>query len=161
MVTYIPEICPYKDNCTECVTNQINSDIRYVCAYPFHEGTIEIVKRWNENIKNIPQKDEYMLDGIDHWHVHRFEMIPDMSDIECGKCNKEFRDEADKLISAGFDIGFNTDHGVGHIKIEDREKKKGFIVELWQNQFKTEIIKDTLDEVLDWVIYFHCNNKNL
>ena len=152
MIQYIPEICPHQDECFEsgCVTNQKHPDVRYICAYPFYEEKIEIIKRWNENIKKIPQKDEFTLEGIDHWHMYGFEMIPNI--IECSKRNQELRDEAERLIMSGFDLGFNNNSGVGSIL---RAESGGFVIELWQNLMKTEILKETLDEVLDWIIYFY------
>lgn len=121
------------------------------------------IKKWNENIKNIPQIDEHTLEGIDHWYVHRFKMIPNTSKLEYGKHNQVFRDEAEKLVNAGFDLAFNEDHGVGNILIEENKKEIGeeiiiermFTVELWQNLVVTRIHKETLDEVLDWILYFH------
>lgn len=149
MIQYVPEICPYKDRCDECVTLNIHSDVKYICAFPFHEEKIEIVKKWNENIKKIPQVDEFALEGIKHWHIYNFEMILDVPNYDMR--DQEARDEAARLVAAGFDLGFNENHGVGYVRREDR----GFVIELWQNLVKTEFRKETLDEVLDWVIYFH------
>lgn len=148
-VIYIPEICPYKDRCNECVTLSIHSGVSYICAFPFREEQVEIVKKWNENIKKIPQMDEYTLEGIKHWHMHQFKMVLDSS--VCCEYDGEIRDEAARLIDAGFDIGFNENHGVGHAHREG----SGFVIELWQKHSKAEFRKDTLNEVLDWIIYFH------
>lgn len=103
--------------------------------------------RWEESIKKIPQKNEFVLEGIEAWHISMHEMIPNSTDIH----NQLFREEAAKLIACGFDLGFNIDHGVGHILVTDN----GFIIELWQSTKRTKIYKNTLDEVLDWIIYFY------
>lgn len=147
---------------SDCITNAKHPNVRYVCAYPFREEKIEIIKKWNENIKKILQIDEFTLEGIVHWQVYRFKMIPNVSELECGKSNQKFRDEAAKLIAVGFDLGFNEEYGVGDILIEEKVNEigekiiRGFIIELWQDSVETRIYKETLDEVLDWIIYFHC-----
>ena len=109
------------------------------------------ISRWKEAIKKIPQKDESDdesdLKGIDTWHVSNCEMVPNFTDIH----NPLFREEAARLIDAGFDLAFNTDHGVGRIIVADN----GFVIELSRYMKTTQIEKTTLDEVLDWIVYFY------
>lgn len=107
----------------------------------------EKINKWNESIKKIPQKDEYELEGIKNWHIYQFEMIPNCSRVH----EKLFKDEAVKLLDAGFCLAINTEYGVGNIYV----LKDGFRIELWQNNKKKDIYKRTLDEVLDWIIYFY------
>lgn len=105
--------------------------------------------KWEDAIKKIPQIDEYELEGIKNWHISCFGMIPNSGDIH----EKSFREEAAKLLDAGFNLAINTEKGVGSIITTD----DGFTIELWQNKNKKFIHKETLDEVLDWVIYFYDN----
>jgi len=106
-----------------------------------------MINKWDEAIKKIPQKDEFELEGIESWHISKCEMIPNSTDIH----SQLFREEAIKLIASGFDLAFNTGHGVGNIRVVDN----GFTIELWQNKKKTEIHKNTLNNVLDWIISFY------
>ena len=103
--------------------------------------------KWEECIIIIPQKDEFRLQGIENWHISLREMVPNSAGIH----KKSFREEAYKLMAAGFPIAFNTDYGVGGI----HKAEEGFVIELWQDVKKTDIYKKTLDEVLDWIIYFY------
>ncbi len=103
--------------------------------------------KWRDAIKKIPQIDEYELEGIRHWRISDFEMIPNYEGIE----EKSFREEAVRLLGAGFNLAINTENGVGSIIV----REDGFTIELWQNNNKKFIHKETLDEVLDWVIYFY------
>ena len=102
---------------------------------------------WNESIKKIPRKDEFELEGIKNWHICHFEMIPNGGGIH----EQLFREEAFKLLSSGFNLAINTEKGVGSIHV----LKDGFMIELWQYNKKKEIYKKTLDEILDWIIYFY------
>lgn len=110
---------------------------------------VDISNKWKESIKTIPQKDEFELEGIKSWHISHFEMIPNF------RCMHEplFREEAIKLLVAGFDLAINDEYGVGSIRVTD----DGFVIELWQNNKKKNIHKKTLDELLDWIIYFYDN----
>lgn len=110
-----------------------------------------MIDKWNESIKKIPQKDEFTLEGIETWHISRYEMNPNYADTH----SPLFKEEAVKLIASGFDLAFNTSHGTGSIHVEDNV----FMIELWQYMKKTEIYKDTLDEVLDWIAYFYDHEK--
>ena len=91
-------------------------------------------------------------------------MMPNGPALKCGKRNQKFRDEAKKLIYAGFDIGFSEAHGAGTILVDERDKKIGdkvlkersFTIELCQKSSTVRFHKETLEEVLDWLIYFHC-----
>lgn len=105
--------------------------------------------KWEDAIKKIPQIDEYELEGIKHWRISDFEMIP----IYDGIHEKSFREEAARLIDAGFNLAINTENGVGSVLVRD----DGFTIELWQYNNKRLIHKASLDEVLDWVIYFYDN----
>lgn len=105
------------------------------------------MNKWEESIKKIPQKDEFELEGIKNWHIYDFEMIPNSEGLH----DKLFREEAVKLLVAGFDLAINADHGVGSIL----KKNDEFVIELWQHNKKKVIHKKTLDEVLDWIIYFY------
>jgi hypothetical protein len=108
---------------------------------------INMVNKWKESIKKIPQKDKFELKGIKNWHINHFEMIPNAEGIH----EQLFREEAVKLLAAGFDLAINVEHGVGSICITKDE----FVIELWQYNKKKLIHKKTLDEVLDWIIYFY------
>lgn len=108
---------------------------------------INMTDKWEESIKKIPEKDEFELEGIKTWHINHFEMIPNSSDIH----EQLFREEAVKLLAAGFDLAFNDQNGVGSILVTN----DGFDIELWQHNKKKVIYKKTLDEVLDWIIYFY------
>jgi len=105
--------------------------------------------KWKEYIKKIPQKDEFELEGIKNWHINHFEMIPNFRAMH----EPLFREEAIKLLAAGFDLAINDEYGVGSIRVTT----DGFVIELWQNNKKKNIHKKTLDEVLDWIIYFYDN----
>ena len=106
-----------------------------------------MVNKWKESIKKIQQKDEFELEGIKNWHINHFEMIPNSECIH----EQLFREEAVKLLDAGFDLAINAEHGTGSICVT----KHGFVIELWQYNKKKVIHKETLDEVLDWIIYFY------
>lgn len=107
-----------------------------------------MANNWKEAIKQIPRKDEFELEGIKNWHISsNFEMIPNSAGIH----EQLFRDEAIKLLAAGFDLAINTENGVGSIRVT----KVGFDIELWQYNKKRVLHKETLDEVLDWIIYFY------
>jgi len=108
--------------------------------------------KWNESIKKIHQNDEFTLEGIETWHISRYEMNPNSKDMH----SPLFREEAVKLIASGFNLAFNFSHGTGSIHATDN----WFTIELWQYMKKTEICKNTLDEVLDWLIYFYDNEKS-
>jgi hypothetical protein len=110
-------------------------------------GEINMANKWEESIKKIPQKDEFELEGIKTWHINHSEMIPNSEYIH----EQLFREEAVKLLAKGFDLAFNDDNGVGSIHVTD----DGFDIELWQYYKKKVIHKKTLDEVLDWIIYFY------
>lgn len=110
-------------------------------------GEIDMDNKWEESIKKIPQKDEFELEGIKNWHIYQFEMIPNSEGIH----EQLFREEAVKLLAAGFDLAINVEHGVGSICVTN----DGFAIELWQYNKKKVIYKKTLDEVLDWIIYFY------
>ncbi len=110
---------------------------------------IDIVNKWKESIKKIPQKDEFELEGIKNWHIYRHGMIPNFR----GMHEPLFREEAAKLLAAGFDLAINDEYGVGSIHVID----DGFVIELWQYNEKKVIHKETLDELLDWIIYFYDN----
>ncbi len=107
----------------------------------------KLLERWNECIKKIPQKDEFSLEGIETWHVFHYEMIPNSIEMH----NPLFREEAIKLIASGFNLAINDDHGTGSIIVTN----EGFDIELWQHNKKKVIHKKTLDEVLDYLIYFY------
>ncbi len=107
----------------------------------------EKINRWNESIKKIPQKDEYELEGIKNWNIYDFKMVPNSSGMQ----EELFRDEGVRLLDAGFDLAINTEYGVGDVHV----LKDRFRIELWQNDKKKDIYKDTLGEVLDWIIYFY------
>lgn len=129
------------------------------CHMEDAEKSIEKAKedRWAECIKKIPQKDEFELEGIKNWRISQFAMIPNSAGLH----EKSFREEAYKLLASGFDLAFNTDHGVGSIrKANDDIIKDGFFIEFWQDLKKKDIYKKTLDEVLDWIIYFYDNEDN-
>ena len=112
------------------------------------ERDINMTNKWKEAIKKIPRKDEFELEGIKNWHIsHRSEMIPNSAGIH----EQLFREEAVKLLAAGFDLAINAEHGTGSIFV----KNDGFVIELWQYNKKKVIYKKTLDEVLDWIIYFY------
>ena len=102
--------------------------------------------RWKESTAKIPQKDEFTLEGIETWHISQFEMNPNYADMH----NPLLREEAVKLVASGFSLAFNFSHGTGSIL----ETECGFAIELWQNRKKMTICKDSLDEVIDWIIYF-------
>jgi hypothetical protein len=106
-----------------------------------------MTNKWKESIKKIPQKNEFELEGIKTWHINHSEMIPNYENIH----DRLFREEAVKLLDAGFDLAVNDENGVGSIRVTD----DGFVVELWQYNKKKVIYKKTLDEVLDWIIYFY------
>ena len=91
------------------------------------------MNKWNESIKKIPQKDEFELEGIKNWYIHDFEMIPNTA----GMHEQLFREEAIKLLSAGFNLAINVEHGVGSV----HALKDGFMVELWQYNKKKRYIK--------------------
>jgi hypothetical protein len=105
--------------------------------------------KWKESTAKIRQKDEYTLEGIETWYVSHYEMLPNYGDIH----NPLFREEARKLVASGFDLAFNCSHGTGSVIATDG----GFIIELWQYMNKTAMCKNTLDEVIDWIIYFYEN----
>lgn len=102
--------------------------------------------KWKELTGKIPQKDEYTLEGIETWYISHFEMNPNYADMH----NPLLREEARKLVASGFSLAFNFSRGTGSIL----KTESGFTIELWQYQKKTTICKDTLDEVIDWIIYF-------
>lgn len=106
-----------------------------------------MTNKWEDAVKKIPQKDEFELEGIKTWHINHFEMIPNSSDIH----EPLFKEDAVKLLGAGFDLAINDQNGVGNVIV----KSDGFDIELWQNNKKSVIHKDTFDEVLDWIIYFY------
>ena len=108
-----------------------------------------MTNKWKESIKKIPQKDEFELEGIKNWHINNFEMIPNSD----GMHEPLFREEAVKLLATGFDLAINDENGVGSILVAN----DGFDIELWQYNKKKVIHKKTLDEVLDWIIYFYDN----
>lgn len=108
-----------------------------------------MVNKWEESIKKIPQKDEFELEGIKTWHIYQHEMIPNFR----GTHEQLFREEAVKLLATGFDLAINDEYGVGSIRVTN----DGFIIELWQHNNKKVIHKETLDELLDWIIYFYDN----
>jgi hypothetical protein len=108
------------------------------------------INRWNEAIKKIPQKDEFTLEGIETWHILHHEMIANYADMH----NPLFKEEAIKLIASGFNLGFNTDRGTGSIRVTDDGLSTEFIIELWQNMKKVNIYKNSLDDVVDWLIRF-------
>lgn len=110
---------------------------------------INMTNKWKDAIKKIPQKDEFELEGIKTWHINNFEMIPNSGDMH----EPLFREEAVKLLAAGFDLAINDENGVGSIIVTN----DGFDIELWQYNKKKVIHKKTLDEVLDWIIYFYDN----
>lgn len=116
-------------------------------------GEINMTNKWEESIKKIPQKDEFELEGIKIWHIHHSEMIPNSEGIH----EQLFREEAVKLLAAGFNLGINAEHGVGSICVTN----DGFVIELWQYYKKKVIHKKTLDEVLDWIIYFYDHSKDV
>lgn len=105
------------------------------------------IDRWEESIKKIPLKDEYSLEGIETWHVSHYEMVPDSTDIH----SPLFKEEAVKLLASGFDLAINDECGTGSILVTN----DGFDIELWQYNKKKVIHKKTLDEVIDWLIYFY------
>lgn len=164
MIQYIPEKCPHEKECYDagCVSIEKHPDVHYICAYPFRESQIKVIKKWNESIKKISQIDEFALRDINRWHINKFRLYPNMVELEVEAKNTALLNEAKLLMEAGFDLGFNESHGVGDIVIEERgigKKEKVFVIELWQNRIKQRIIKDTLDEVIEWIIYFH-NYRN-
>lgn len=108
-----------------------------------------MVDKWEESIKIIPQKDKFELEGIKTWHICHFEMVPNPKDIH----GPLFREEAFKLLATGFDLAINDECGVGSIRVTN----DGFEIESWQYKKKKIIHKKTLDEVLDWIIYFYDN----
>lgn len=107
----------------------------------------DIESKWKECIAKIPQKDEFTLEGIETWHVSHYEMVPDYGAIH----SPLFKDEAMKLIASGFSLAFNCSNGTGSILVTEG----GFTIELWQYMKKTVIYKNTLDDVIDWIIYFY------
>lgn len=111
-----------------------------------------MINKWEESIKKIPQKDEFELEGIKTWHINHFEMIPNSDGIH----EPLFREEAAKLLAAGFDLAINDDNGVGSIIVT----KNGFEIELWQYNKKKVIYKKALDEVLNWIIYFYDGSRS-
>lgn len=102
---------------------------------------------WKKLTEKIPQKDEFTLEGIDAWYISHGEMAPNKEYMH----SPLFREEAVKLVASGFNLVFNTDHGVGSILVAD----DGFTIELYKNMKRTTIHKNTMDEVLDWMIYFY------
>lgn len=150
MVIYIPEKCPDTEKCKNGSCTQLKSETKYICDHPFCSQKIEIIKKWNESIKNIPQVDEYTLEGIKCWRICDFELIPNNEILN----NDELYTEADKLIKSGFNLGFNTEYGVGHIKTQDKE----YSIELWQWCVKSYPVKNkTLKECIDWIIELYKN----
>lgn len=111
----------------------------------------KLIERWNESIKKIPQKDDSSLEGIETWHVSHHEMIPNSAEMH----NPLFREEAVKLLAAGFDLAINDDFGTGSILVSN----DGFDIELWQYNNKKVIHKKTLDEVIDLLINFYEKGK--
>jgi hypothetical protein len=105
--------------------------------------------RWKESTAKIRQKDEYTLEGIETWYISHYEMFPNYGDIH----SPLLREEARKLVASGFDLAFNCSYGTGSVIATDG----GFIIELWQYMNKTAMCKNTLDEVIDWIIYFYEN----
>lgn len=59
--------------------------------------------KWKESTEKIPQKDEFMLEGIETWHISQFEMNPNYADMH----NPLLREEARKLVASGFSLAFN------------------------------------------------------
>ncbi len=106
-----------------------------------------IMSKWKECIKKIPLKDEYSLEGIETWHISHHEMIPCFREVH----NPLFREEARKLVACGFNLAFNDSNGTGNILATEG----GFVIESWRYMKKTVIYKNTLDEVLDWIVYFY------
>jgi hypothetical protein len=102
-----------------------------------------MVSRWKESIKKIPQKDEFSLEGIETWYISHCEMNPNYADIR----SPLLKEDAVKLIASGFSLAFNCSNGTGNIIVAD----SGFTIELWQYMKKTVIHKETLDDVLEWV----------
>lgn len=110
---------------------------------------INMINKWEESIKKIPQKDEFELEGIKTWHINHSEMIPNSNSEDMH--GQLFREEAVKLLDAGFELAINDENGVGSIRVTN----DGFDIEIWQYNKKKVIHKKTLDEVLDWIIYFY------
>lgn len=106
-----------------------------------------MTNKWEDAIKKIPQKDEFELEGIKTWHIYSSDMVPNPSDMH----GSLFREDAAKLLDAGFNLAINDENGVGSIIVTN----DGFDIELWQNNKKSVIHKETFDDVLDWIIYFY------
>lgn len=106
-----------------------------------------VMSMWKASIKKIPQKDEFSLEGIETWHISHCEMNPNYADIH----SPLLKEEAVKLIASGFSLAFNCSNGTGSIIVTD----DGFTIELWQYMKKTVMHKETLDDVLEWVVYLY------
>lgn len=110
-----------------------------------------IINKWNKSIEIIPLKDEFSLEGIETWHVSHYEMIPNSTEIH----SPLFKEDALKLLAAGFNLAINDELGTGSIIVTN----DGFDIELWQHMNKKIIHKKTLDDVLDWLISFYDEGK--
>ncbi len=77
---------------------------------------IEEVKQWNECRAKIPYKDAYALKKINHFRVHKFDLILDEFSKEEVE---EVKEELLKLLDNHDNITFNEDWGVGEIKRND------------------------------------------
>jgi hypothetical protein len=111
----------------------------------------DVISRWNKAIEKIPQKDEFTLEGIETWHINNYEMVANNIDMQ----NPLFKEETVRLIASGFNLAFNMDRGTGNIHITKDGLATVFTIELWKYMKKENIYKETLDEVIDWMIHFY------
>lgn len=124
-ITYIPEICPYTNDCNMECAGKLDRGPQYICDHwGYRKGcekynnavkaAIDGIKRWNELIKVIPQVDRWTLEGIKCWKIHKVrsqELTPDSGQYS----KEEFITEGKKLIIAGFNIAYCEENGVGYL----------------------------------------------
>jgi len=172
---YIPEICPnaikvsdtrYKCNTPGGGCTNIVKEYRYIC--PCYGIDVEVtdemlqklkddVKRWNDARTRIPQKDNYRLEGIKHFHIFDRRLIIDNPTCHFGDYEwnlEEAKQELIKLLENGDKVFFNEDWGVGEIE----KTEKGYTVTKWYYRTKsTPVVDGTIDEVFDFLLDFWGN----
>lgn len=154
MIKYIPEVCPdkYLKDCggLRCPLNEaIRKDPttpHYICAHPFDERRVSVIKAWNKLTEKHKQVDEYTLKGIEYWRVQNFELTPT---YEAGENRKAAVKEGVTLLKEGFQLGYNTESGVGSLL----PKKNGYVISSWFYQTNT-ISKEVLtaEEAAEWLV---------
>lgn len=169
---YIPELCSVArrvENHYECGGGcpQIYQKEQYICPclgrgaagwIPVNDekirSWIDEVNRWNDCRSRIPKKDNWSLEGINHFRVGKFDLLIERFSRDEAD---EVRGEMIKLFDNGEKIGFNEDYGVGHI-IANSDRT--FTVEKWYyGSLSTPVENGTIDDVLEFLWDFWENSE--